>query len=324
MKKYTLYVIFLPTQQRRALNSSQANAGDSRSVISVKGQVKSLSFDHTPPNESSSYFVLSFDFRVSDNNIIAAERARIVKAGYIVENDWVCTTDAKLSVSRALGDFGFKNEPSLIPEEQAVTADPDVTIHNITDEDEFLVLFCDGTYACLIYQISSPHTSCEGIWECLSSQAVVNFVRLKVSEGNELHEIGEMICNHCLAPDTVRPPPCNDITCNGCQSPFGVGHGCDNMTVLIVAILNGRTKEEWYTWITDRVQRHYGYWTPRSLPCLYEESRLADFNKREAQAKRDEWARCMSAEQDKSCNGLPGTGSAVGKSAQAGTGQVRE
>jgi serine/threonine protein phosphatase PrpC len=29
----------------------QANAGDSRSVISVKGEVKPLSFDHKPSNE---------------------------------------------------------------------------------------------------------------------------------------------------------------------------------------------------------------------------------------------------------------------------------
>lgn len=30
----------------------QANAGDSRSVISVKGEVKPLSFDHKPSSES--------------------------------------------------------------------------------------------------------------------------------------------------------------------------------------------------------------------------------------------------------------------------------
>jgi protein phosphatase 2C family protein 2/3 len=323
-----LYVISLPTQQcHQALDSSlhQANAGDSRSVVSVKGQGKPLSFDHTPSTESSSDSVWSFKFKASDNNIIAVERARITKAGYIVESNRVCTTDAKLSVSRALGDFGFKQQPSLIPEEQAVTADPDVTIHNITEEDEFLVLVCDGMYAHLTYQFFVPHFLYEGIWECLTPQYVVGFVRRQVSQGKELCEIGEMICNHCLAPDTDRPPPCNDLSCSDCKSPFGVGHGCDNMTILIVAILNGRTKEEWYSWITDRVQRNYGHWTPSPLPWLYDASRLANFKFREARAKRErELANCMSAERDKFGSVLPGAGSAIGESAQAGGADVRE
>ena len=100
-----------------------------------------------------------------------------------------------------------------------------------------------------------------GIWDCLSSQDVVNFVRFQVSEGKELTEIGEMICDHCLAPDTTS----------------GAGIGCDNMTVLIVAITHGRSKEEWYTWITDRVRNNYGYETPSALPQLYSQSRLMAF-----------------------------------------------
>ena len=100
-----------------------------------------------------------------------------------------------------------------------------------------------------------------GIWDCLSSQDVINFVRYQVSQGKELTEIGEMICDHCLAPDTTS----------------GAGIGCDNMTVLIVAITHGRSKEEWYTWITDRVRNNYGYETPSSLPQLYAQSRLMAF-----------------------------------------------
>ena len=105
-----------------------------------------------------------------------------------------------------------------------------------------------------------------GIWDCLSSQDVIDFVRYQVSQGKELTEIGEMICDHCIAPDTTS----------------GAGIGCDNMTVLIVAITHGRSKEEWYTWITDRVRKNYGYETPCSLPQLYAHSRLMAF-----QANRD-------------------------------------
>jgi protein phosphatase PTC2/3 len=100
-----------------------------------------------------------------------------------------------------------------------------------------------------------------GIWDCLSSQDVVNVVRYQVSEGRELTEIGEMICDHCLAPDTTS----------------GAGIGCDNMTVLIVAITHGRSKEEWYAWIADRVRNNYGYETPSALPQLYAQSRLMAF-----------------------------------------------
>ena len=100
-----------------------------------------------------------------------------------------------------------------------------------------------------------------GIWDCLSSQDVVNFVRYQVSEGKELTEIGEMICDHCLAPDTNS----------------WVGTGCDNMTLLIVAITHGRSKEEWYAWIADRVKNNYGYETPSTPPQLYAQRRLLAF-----------------------------------------------
>lgn len=220
-----------------------ANAGDSRSVISVKGEVKPLSFDHKPSSET--------------------EKARISGAGGYIEYGRV---NGNLALSRALGDFEFKKNHSLIAEKQVITADPDVTVHDITQEDEFLVIACDG------------------IWDCLSSQQVVDFIRLKISEGQELPEIGEMICDHCLAPDTSA----------------GAGIGCDNMTVLIVAILGGRTKKEWYSWITDRVKQKYGYDTPTTIPQIYAQNRLMAFRaRREAQEERDR----MRAEREDSAGG---------------------
>lgn len=87
----------------------------------------------------------------------------------------------------------------------------------------------------------------------------------------ELSEIGEMICELCLAPDTTS----------------GAGIGCDNMTVLIVALLHGRTKEDWYAWVTDRVKNGYGYETPSKPPQIYAQSRLISFRaRREAQEAR--------------------------------------
>ncbi|KAJ7600524.1 phosphatase 2C-like domain-containing protein [Mycena floridula] len=206
-----------------------ANAGDSRSVISVKGVVKPLSFDHKPTNDS--------------------EKVRITGAGGYVEYGRV---NGNLALSRALGDFDFKKNYSMTPETQIITADPDITCHTITEEDEFLVLACDG------------------IWDCLTSQQVVDFIRLEVSEGKSLTQICEDMCDHCLAPDTSS----------------GAGIGCDNMTILIVAILHGRTKEEWAQWITDRVKNNYGYSTPTTLPYLYAPSRRSAFKARQEQHER--------------------------------------
>ena len=77
-----------------------------------------------------------------------------------------------------------------------------------------------------------------GIWDCFSSQAAVNFVRRQVAQGKQLSSICEIICDHCLAPNTV----------DGAGAP-----GCDNMTIMIIAILHGRTKEDWYKWVKERV-----------------------------------------------------------------------
>jgi hypothetical protein len=75
-----------------------------------------------------------------------------------------------------------------------------------------------------------------GIWDCLSSQQVVDFIRRALANGDALTKICEDLMVKCLAPD----------------SELG-GIGCDNMTVVIVALLNGRTLEEWQEWVKKRV-----------------------------------------------------------------------
>jgi protein phosphatase 2C family protein 2/3 len=88
----------------------------------------------------------------------------------------------------------------------------------------------------------------------------------------ELKDIAELMCEHCLAPDT--------------SSKTGIG--CDNMTVLIVAILHEKTKQEWYDWVTDRVKNRYGYATPDVIPQIYSQERLSSYRaRREAMEERD-------------------------------------
>ncbi|KAI0632105.1 PP2C-domain-containing protein [Trametes polyzona] len=207
-----------------------ANAGDSRSVISVKGEAKPLSFDHKPQNEQ--------------------EKSRIVAAGGYIEYGRV---NGNLALARALGDFDYKKNASLRPEAQIITSDPEVIEHAITEDDEFVIIACDG------------------IWDCLTSQQAVNVVRRLIANGRKLTEICEEICELCLAPDTTT----------------GAGIGCDNMTIMIVGLLHGRTEEDWYRWVTDRVNNKYGYDTPETLPQLYSTNRLMSFKvKREAYEQR--------------------------------------
>lgn len=135
-------------------------------------------------------------------------------------------SSGNLALSRALGDFEFKQNRSLPAEQQIVTADPDIIEHKATPDDEFLLIACDG------------------IWDVLKNQEAIDFVRRCIAMRKELPEICELMMDKCLAPD----------------SDWG-GVGCDNMTVLIVGLLNGRTKEEWYDWIADRVDKGVGYQT---------------------------------------------------------------
>ncbi|GAA5930186.1 PP2C family serine/threonine-protein phosphatase [Sporobolomyces koalae] len=184
-----------------------ANAGDSRSVMSVGGEAKPLSFDHKPTN--------------------AAETSRIVAGGGFVEFGRV---NGNLALSRALGDFEFKQSQNLPAEQQVVTADPDINRHSHTAEDEFIVVACDG------------------IWDVLTSQQVIDFVRLSIAQGHTLEQICENMMDRCLAPD----------------SDWG-GVGCDNMTMMVVAILGDRTQEEWYEWIKQRVDTSEPYNTPKEF-----------------------------------------------------------
>ncbi|CAK45235.1 uncharacterized protein An08g00830 [Aspergillus niger] len=157
-----------------------ANAGDSRSVLGVKGRAKPLSFDHKPQNEG--------------------EKARISAAGGFVDFGRV---NGNLALSRAIGDFEFKKSPELSPEQQIVTAYPDVTVHDLSDDDEFLVIACDG------------------IWDCQSSQSVVEFVRRGIAAKQDLYRICENMMDNCLASNSETG-----------------GVGCDNMTMVIIGLLN--------------------------------------------------------------------------------------
>lgn len=159
-----------------------ANAGDSRCVVSERGKAVDMSYDHKPEDE--------------------VELARIKNAGGKVTMDG--RVNGGLNLSRAIGDHFYKRNKSLPPEEQMISAMPDVKVLTLNEDHDFMVIACDG------------------IWNVLSSQEVVDFIseRIKQDQNGKtrpLSSIVEELLDHCLAPDTS-----------------GDGTGCDNMTCIII------------------------------------------------------------------------------------------
>ncbi|KAG1684372.1 putative protein phosphatase 2C T23F11.1 [Nymphon striatum] len=142
---------------------------------------------------------LSYDHK--PNNEL--ENKRIVAAGGWVDFNRV---NGNLALSRALGDFVFKKNTSKSSEEQIVIAYPDVIVKDITADHEFLVLACDG------------------IWDVLTNEEVVDFIRVRIAQKMEPEDICEELMTRCLAPD--------------CQMG---GLGCDNMTVILVCFLHNES-----------------------------------------------------------------------------------
>ncbi|CAJ0962649.1 unnamed protein product, partial [Mesorhabditis belari] len=129
----------------------------------------------------------AFDLSSDHKPEDAIEKERIQAAGGIITDDGrVC---GGLNLSRALGDHFYKK------------------IQTLTPEDEFLVVACDG------------------IWNSMSSQEVVDFIKERLEQKKPLKDIVEELCDSCLA-----------------ENSGGDGTGCDNMTCIIVDFRNPTTE----------------------------------------------------------------------------------
>lgn len=110
-----------------------ANAGDCRAVLCRKGEALEMSQDHRP--------------------IYAVECRRVEESGGYIDDGYL---NGVLSVSRALGDWDMKlprGSPSPL------IAEPEFRQVFLTQDDEFLIIGCDG------------------IWDVMSSQHAVSVVR---------------------------------------------------------------------------------------------------------------------------------------------------
>ncbi len=183
-----------------------------------------MSEDHKPNNEN--------------------EIKRIVAAGGWVQLNRV---NGNLALSRALGDFIFKRNDSKKAEEQIVTGNqictllrkskflfnhlkayPDVTILDLTPDYEFIVLACDG------------------IWDVLTNEEVLDFVRMRVAQ--KMNPEIVFVAFSCKKFEIIRTVDCSffilfkicEELITRCLAPncdMG-GLGCDNMTVILVCFLH--------------------------------------------------------------------------------------
>ena len=134
-----------------------ANCGDSRAILCRNGEVTFSTTDHKPFNQ--------------------AEKERIQNAGGSV---MIQRVNGSLAVSRALGDFDYKNVQGKGPCEQLVSPEPEVFLEPRNEKDEFIVLACDG------------------IWDVMNNEELCDFVKSRMQLTNDLKDICNMVLDTCL------------------------------------------------------------------------------------------------------------------------------
>ncbi|KAE9589509.1 hypothetical protein Lal_00000443 [Lupinus albus] len=140
-----------------------ANAGDCRAVLCRKGEAIDMSQDHRP--------------------IYPSERRRVEELGGFIDDGYL---NGVLSVTRALGDWDIKlPKGSSSP----LIAEPEIRQVILTEDDEFLIIGCDG------------------IWDVMSSQHAVSLVR----RGLRRHDDPEQ-CARDLAMEALRLNTFDNLT----------------------------------------------------------------------------------------------------------------
>lgn len=159
-----------------------ANCGDSRAILCWGGKALELSEDHKPE--------------------LPSERRRIEAAGGSVTQNGPChrVDGWGLNLSRALGDFYYKGRNDLPAHEQKVIAVPEIRSLELTPEDEFLFLGCDG------------------VFELFSSQEAIDHVRRSLQSGKTPEQAAEALVEQCCSPNLFKTQ----------------GRGGDNISCIIV------------------------------------------------------------------------------------------
>lgn len=127
-------------------------------------------------------------------------------------------------MSRALGDFVYKQRPDLKPEQQQVSAEPEIKVERRSADDQVRKRNRRGARACralLAYLLhpahcltaSPPHISCEqlslrlqllvlacdGIWDVMSNPEVAEFLMARpMASQDDLKKAAEALLEECL------------------------------------------------------------------------------------------------------------------------------
>lgn len=143
-----------------------ANVGDCRCVLSRRGKAIELSMDHKPSRPD--------------------EQARIEAAGGWVHNNRI---HGVLSVSRAFGDVEHKRLKTKSWEKEFVSdpliATPEIQSERLGEDDEFMIIACDG------------------LWDVMTSQQAVNFVRRRLWTHKDIERAADEIIAKSMELNTV-------------------------------------------------------------------------------------------------------------------------
>lgn len=142
----TALVTAIYLDSRNVRNVQIINIGDCRAVISKSGLANSLSIDHKPswPDEKKRIDKVNSDLGLNKKiwlDVYTDNKGNVIGEDYRI---------GTLSVSRAFGD---------IVDTPHVTHIPDIFNYQLSTKDEFIVMACDG------------------VWDVLGNEEVVNFVR---------------------------------------------------------------------------------------------------------------------------------------------------
>jgi serine/threonine protein phosphatase PrpC len=168
------------------------NVGDCRCILIAKHDNSN--------NQNTSSRITAKPLSTDHKPQLPKERERIETAGLKIElesffdeatgkqmelHKVVLSPGNRMACSRSFGDFEYKANGMLGPDEQAIVAIPEVTVHARSSNDLYLVAACDG------------------VWDVMSNEDVANFVTTSIAQSDKftattLPQIADELMAECL------------------------------------------------------------------------------------------------------------------------------